>query len=295
MRSPPSWTGDGLRRSMTVNNGTGSATTDYLLDGQNVVQELNETNSGGVRTLTPIATYCSGPRGVEYREDASGRKWYIYDGLGSVVAEVDSGQSSTDGSVTVTATRAYNAYGAVRSSGGTSASNHKFCGQLGHTADDSTGLTYMRARYYDPAIGRFASEDPVGHGVNWYVYCGNNPVNATDPSGNMTLSDLLTGTTLQDTLEGALGDVSDWVFQKFCSKLQKIMWDWAVCEGLELYKDDIAITPGRDMVIDGWTTAKGAYRIMLHLDDAIEGPHIQLWFNAIKDNQKWVSLKDVMP
>lgn len=42
-----------------------------------------------------------------------------------------------------------------------------------------------RARWYDPKIGRFTSEDPIGlsGGVNQYVYVGNNPVNATDPSG----------------------------------------------------------------------------------------------------------------
>ena len=87
-----------------------------------------------------------------------------------------------DGSVAVTATRSYDAYGAVRSSSGTSASSHKFCGGLGHTTD-ATGLIYMRARYYDPAIGRFASEDPAGDGLDWYAYCGGDPVGGADPWG----------------------------------------------------------------------------------------------------------------
>ena len=42
---------------------------------------------------------------------------------------------------------------------------------------------YLRNRYYDPSIGRFTTEDPVKDGDNWYVYCGNNPVNAVDPWG----------------------------------------------------------------------------------------------------------------
>ena len=42
---------------------------------------------------------------------------------------------------------------------------------------------YLRNRYYDPSIGRFTTEDPVKDGDNWYVYCGNNPVNAIDPWG----------------------------------------------------------------------------------------------------------------
>jgi hypothetical protein len=46
---------------------------------------------------------------------------------------------------TVTATRKYDVYGAVRSSTGTSTSKHKFVGCLGHMSEDETGLIYMRA------------------------------------------------------------------------------------------------------------------------------------------------------
>lgn len=40
-----------------------------------------------------------------------------------------------------------------------------------------------RVRYYDPDIGRFITQDPIGDGANWYVYADNNPVNAVDPTG----------------------------------------------------------------------------------------------------------------
>lgn len=48
--------------------------------------------------------------------------------------------------------------------------------------------SYYRARYYDPSIGRFISEDPVkfGSGLNHYVYGANEPVSLTDPSGETT-------------------------------------------------------------------------------------------------------------
>jgi RHS repeat-associated protein len=52
-------------------------------------------------------------------------------------------------------------------------------------ADTERANNYYRARYYDPKIGRFISEDPIGFdgGINFYAYVGNNPANWTDPSG----------------------------------------------------------------------------------------------------------------
>ena len=62
-------------------------------------------------------------------------------------------------------------------------------GFTGHIHDADTGLTYMQARYYDPVIGRFLSNDPVGFAeggpgyFNRYAYTANDPVNFIDPDG----------------------------------------------------------------------------------------------------------------
>jgi RHS repeat-associated protein len=48
------------------------------------------------------------------------------------------------------------------------------------------GFYTMRARCYDPTVGRFISQDPLGFGggdVNLYAYVKNNPVNFVDPEG----------------------------------------------------------------------------------------------------------------
>jgi RHS repeat-associated protein len=55
----------------------------------------------------------------------------------------------------------------------------------GRELDPETGFYFMRARYYDPHLGRFISEDPIGlaGGINPYVFAGNDPVNSADPYG----------------------------------------------------------------------------------------------------------------
>ncbi|MBE0367294.1 RHS repeat-associated core domain-containing protein [Pseudoalteromonas aurantia] len=63
-------------------------------------------------------------------------------------------------------------------------------GYTGHKFDTDLGLSYMQARYYDPVIGRFYSNDPVGYtsenpvmSFNRYLYVNNNPYKYTDPNG----------------------------------------------------------------------------------------------------------------
>ena len=105
-----------------------------------------------------------------------------HDHLGSPVA-------ATDASGAVSWREDRTPFGEQRQS---PAGNADDIGFTGHIDDAATGLTYMQARYYDPVIGRFLSADPVGfaHGgptyFNRYAYVGNDPINATDPTGMCT-------------------------------------------------------------------------------------------------------------
>jgi RHS repeat-associated protein len=64
-------------------------------------------------------------------------------------------------------------------------------GFIGERPDPETGMQYLNARYYDPALGRFISPDDwdptkAGVGTNRYAYAQNDPVNKSDPNGHVT-------------------------------------------------------------------------------------------------------------
>lgn len=62
---------------------------------------------------------------------------------------------------------------------------HNHFRYLGEQYDPVSQQYYLRARYYNPVIGRFTQEDTYyGDGLNLYQYCANNPVRYKDPSGH---------------------------------------------------------------------------------------------------------------
>lgn len=75
----------------------------------------------------------------------------------------------------------YNAFGVIKEETGDVSNRLTYTGQI---YDSVTGQYYLRARFYNPSIGRFTQEDIYhGSGLNLYAYCANNPVMYFDPSG----------------------------------------------------------------------------------------------------------------
>jgi len=172
----------------------------------------------GTNTPYVSAMYLIGPRGPEYRRDVVHQSvaWYVYDGLGSIVEEVDP-------SGNITAARKYDVYGLVWS-GQLGSSSQKYVGSLGHESDTNTGLIYMRARYMDPVLGRFLSEDPSKDGGNWFVYCGDEPVSFFDQSGrDFDLASSLTTIGISGLLGAISSGLADLVFQGY-TKDGQIDW-----------------------------------------------------------------------
>jgi RHS repeat-associated protein len=115
------------------------------------------------------------------REGAS--YFYHYDGLGSV-------RQLTDSEGEVEEEYLYDAFGNLIE-GNDHDNPYGFTGKQQFNEPD--GLIFLRARYYDPRVGRFVSRDPLGmiDGPNMYLYVHNNPVNYTDPTGMITEEEIM--------------------------------------------------------------------------------------------------------
>jgi RHS repeat-associated protein len=125
-----------------------------------------QSKSGGLGRISQVA-------------DDDTTHYYLSDGLGSTMALTDA-----DGDVVNTYD--YDVFGPVRASSGSQPNEFQFTGEQ---VDDSTTLEYLRARYYDPVIGRFLTQDPfLGSAMaplslNRYPYVLNNPLRWLDPWG----------------------------------------------------------------------------------------------------------------
>ncbi|MBQ1216724.1 MAG: hypothetical protein IIX85_02050, partial [Clostridia bacterium] len=126
----------------------------------------------------------------------NGTNYYYYKNiLGDILGIVNS-----SGSLVVEYT--YDAWGNILSTTGSMAST---LGQAnpfryrGYYYDAETGYYYLNSRYYDPSTCRFINVDSyvsTGQGIlgnNMYAYCGNDPVNHSDPSGHAAIAELWTG------------------------------------------------------------------------------------------------------
>ena len=176
--------GAGKRIAKIVNG----VRTDYVLEPLSpVAQVLQERNIAGETT----ASYTYGFERISGQlPGQSDTTYYLTDGLGSTRYLID--EHGLAGSE-----QQYDIFGTPF---GASENGNNFL-FTGEQFDRESGLIYLRARYYDPATGRFISKDPLGlrAGHNMYVYVKNNPVTFTDPSGLL--------------IQEALGVILNWGFE----------------------------------------------------------------------------------
>ena len=209
------------------NTKTGENQT-YVYDAENRLSQVSVTKDGKISVIQQNTYNGEGQR-IQKVDGDEMTNYYYQDGVAAYTTDVDGNQNSqnligTEGNVLATerfkgddtqyylynkdiqgsttslvkedgsadATYQYTDFGETIIHGHDQAKN-EVC-YTGGIYDQSTGLYYLNARYYNPEDGRFMTEDTyrgdttkpeTGH---LYVYCANNPVNYVDPSGHWVVS-----------------------------------------------------------------------------------------------------------
>ncbi len=184
---------DALNRLISVVGGGTNTQYQYDGDGNRVSQQvgsgiyqyLNDT-----ATALPVVLNENGPNGIiDYQyglsmiaaASSNFEYYYQFDGVGSAV-------SLTDPTGALKANYSYDPWGKMLNPLDPTAGKNKYK-FTGEAVDPGTGLSFVRARYYDPTVGRFTKRDPLpsflltSKSLDSYIYALNNPVRFVDPSG----------------------------------------------------------------------------------------------------------------
>ena len=172
--------------SAIIGDYVSSKTVDYTYDHSGrLVKERTTTVSKNSGTTTSSIVYLYDDSGIiGMVKDGAG--YYFHRNIqGDVVGVYNSAGTKL-------VTFKYDAYGNCTVSGDTSFAQNCKIRYRGYYFDTETGLYWVQTRYYNPEWCRWISPDSLSyldpetaHGLNLYAYCGNDPVNFTDPSGHL--------------------------------------------------------------------------------------------------------------
>jgi len=187
---------DGIRETKQVTVGGSTTTHTYVTQNGKVVRET--IGSGSTAKV------------LDFIYDESGRPFALIYKNGTATAQTYCYVLNLQGDVVKLiwyipgfeyqemAAYIYDAWGNILTATGTMAQINPLR-YRGYYYDTETGLYYVSSRYYDPEVGRYLNADgyvSTGQGIlgnNMFAYCGNNPVNNCDPSGQFFISALLVG------------------------------------------------------------------------------------------------------
>ena len=236
---------DGLRIKKTVDD----KTIHHVWDGSQQIiadvvdNEFYEANCY-LRGTNLVATY-NYQNGVK-----SGYTYYTQNAHGDVV-------NLTDETGAVTKSYTYDAFGVEQNIDDADDNAFRYCGEY---YDSESGTIYLRARYYDPAIGRFISRDSVTGentdplSLNLYTYCHNNPIIGIDPSGH--IFNILIGAGIGAVVSGGISLVSSIISEGDINKdnWKKIVANVAVDMAAGAISGGLAATGvlvGGQMIVNG--------------------------------------------
>lgn len=224
--------GDGLTFEYDgLGNRRATGSKRYMMDIMGMGNVLAECNASG----TPTAYYLHG-LGLEARILTNGTtEYYVSDYRGSTVAMVDA-------SANITHKYQYDEFGNITQLQETDVNPFRYVGKYG-VMFENDHLIYMRARYYDPTIGRFMSEDPIWS-TNLYPYVDSNPLTRIDPEGKSYFNEFKKGWDVFKQLSKAYLDQAEqwsvyqtllsreWYFNKMKEDPKNKLYQlgWALCD-----------------------------------------------------------------
>ena len=159
-----------LRRSTSI---SGTSMTVYAFGLEEHVYDGSGTNQSNTY-------YYSLHDRLIGKTNGTTTQFFLSDELGSMLTTFN----ATAGGASVQGNQTYGPYGNKRYTSGSMGTDKGFTGQYN---DPLTGLDYYKARYYDPAVGRFLTADTVQgnmQGMDPYTYVGGNPETHNDPTGH---------------------------------------------------------------------------------------------------------------
>ncbi|MGB3401136.1 MAG: putative Ig domain-containing protein [Microcoleaceae cyanobacterium] len=248
--------------------GTDTVTYNWANDGENRLIEVEQNQDGELSLVEyvydasgrRVATITDGDRlnylatpgglsqvALTYDEQGQTVTEYTY-GLDLIHSEENSTESfyhtdalgstrlTTDGVGLVTGEYTYDAFGRSLSLP-PDATAHQFAGEQ---RDSEIALDYLRARYYDPELGRFISKDPFSgfqddpYSQHDYQYAHANPVNFVDPTGYFSVQDAVTAVSTIGIL-ASIGSSAGYVGQQYVTG-----GGISGAEGLEMFDQWVA-------------------------------------------------------